>query len=172
MKIENKRNGTQGITLVALSIIIVLLLILVGIGFYSGKKTIQKEELEELKTNMLLIQAKAREYVEEANHKIGIALDENEKQEKAKSVREEIYVNTEKLKKVENIPEQFKIEETDLDAWYYLTNETKEKWGLEKLENEEQYVIHFDETEGKVEVYYIKGYEGKYSLTDIDQIQK
>lgn len=165
------KNKTQGVTLIALSITIVILLILAGIGFSSGRDTIQKAQLEELKTNLLFIQAKAREYVEEANFRIGIGTKEQQ-DEKTESVRKEIYEETEKLKKVDKIPEQFNIQETNIGAWYYLTPETKEKWGLEKLEDEEKYIIHFDEVNEKVEVYYTEGYEGKYSLVEIDSIQK
>lgn len=165
------KNKIRGVTLIALTITIVILLILAGIGFSSGQNTIQKAQLEELKTNLLLIQAKAREYVEEANFKIGIGTKEQQ-DEKTQSVRKEIYEDTEKLKKADKIPEQFNIQETDTGAWYYLTPETKEKWGLEKLNHEEQYMIHFDEINEKVEVYYTEGYEGKYSLVEIDAIQK
>lgn len=166
------KNKTQGVTLIALTITIVVLLILAGIGFSSGKDTIQKAQLEELKTNLLLIQAKAREYVEEANFKIGIGTNKEQQAEKTESVRKEIYEDTEKLKKLEQIPEQFNIQEADIGAWYSLTPETKQKWGLEKLNKEEQYIIHFDEINEKVDVYYTEGYEGKYSLVEIDQIQK
>ena len=72
----NIKNRTNGVTLISLSITIVILLILAGIALYSGSDTIKKAQLEELKTNMLLIQAKAREYVEDANFKMGVNPDE------------------------------------------------------------------------------------------------
>ena len=61
----------NGVTLLALVITIVVLLIIAGITVYEGKETINRSKLEELRTNMLLIQAKSKEYVEEANFKIG-----------------------------------------------------------------------------------------------------
>ena len=61
----------NGVTLLALVITIVVLLIIAGITVYEGKETINRAKLEELRTNMLLIQAKSKEYVEEANFKIG-----------------------------------------------------------------------------------------------------
>lgn len=161
MKRENK-----GITLVALIITITVLLILAGISFYKGKETIQRAELEELKTNMLFIQAKAKEYVEEANFKIGI----NATEEKIQQVKESIYIEEQKLQVAEDIPEGANV--INKEACYKLTSETKEKWGLEKLEDEGDYVIEFNETDASVQIYYLPGYNGKYSLSDIDKIGK
>lgn len=171
MIIEKRKNKIEGVTLVTLSITIILLLILMGIGISTGNNTIKKAKLEELKTNMLLIQAKAREYVEEVNFRMGIGSEE-EKLERRNTARQEIYVDTEKLRKADSVPEKFGIEELDMGAWYYLTAETKERWGLKKLDKEEQYLIRFDEANIKVEVYNIEGYEGNYSLSAMDQIQE
>lgn len=171
MKIENIRKKEEGITFVALSIAIILLLILVGISFYVAKKEIEKEKLEELKTDMLFIQAKAREFVEEVNTKMGIGSEE-EKIARRDIARQEIYVDREKLRMADTIPEPLQIAMGDSEICYYLTKETKEKWELEKIEKEEEYLIKLDEKNAKVEIYYIKGYEGKYSLTEINQIQK
>ncbi len=163
----------KGITLIALTITIVLLLILATISFYSGKETIEKAKLQELKTNMLLIQAKAKEYVEEVNFRMGII--ESERESNKTKAREEIYgVNGQKLKKVEreSIPSEFNINnEDDKDSCYQLTEETVKKWGLDKLEDEvNDYFLVFDEINEKVEIYYREGYDEQYSLTDIEKI--
>ena len=86
------------------------------------------------------------------------------------TVRNEIYVEAQGLQKATNIPTQITV--SDPEAWYYLTDTTKQKWGLEKIDKEGQYLIEFDEKNVKVEVYHIEGYDEKYSLTDIDKIQK
>lgn len=161
MKEENK-----GITLIALVITITVLLILAGISIYKGKETIQRAELEELKTNMLFIQAKAKEYVEEANFKMGI----NPTEDKISEIRNSIYVGQEKLQEVDVLPPQ--IPQMGNCAYYTMTSETKQKWGLEKLEDEEDYIIEFNETDASVQIYYLPGYNGKYSLSDIDKIGK
>lgn len=163
------RSRRKGITLISLVVTVTVLIILAGISIYSGKGVIERAKLEELKTNMLLIQAKAREYVEEADFKIGI-VSEEERTGKTETIRSEIYVESQGLQKASNIPEQVKV--SDPNACYYLTDTTKQKWGLEKLEKAEEYLIEFDEKNVKVEVYNIEGYDGAYSLTAIDQIQK
>ena len=53
----------NGITLIALGVTIIVLLIIASIGVYSGKETIKQAQLEEMRTTMLLIQAKSKEYV-------------------------------------------------------------------------------------------------------------
>lgn len=172
---RNWKNRTEGITLVALSVMIVILLILAGIGIYTGRNTIKKAELEELKTNMLLIQAKAKEYVEDATFKMGINEPSDEKKI---DVRKRVYGNeTEEgaqLQKAtkEEIPDVFAITEEQKETCYWLTEATQKKWGLSKIKlvTNEKYLIQFNEEDMTVEVYNTKGYEGNYSLTAMEQI--
>lgn len=170
MSIAKMKKREEGVTLVALSITIVVMIILAGIGIYGSTDIIKKAKLEELKTNMLLIQAKAREYVEDATFKMGINPDESKKTE----VRNEVYVENAKLQKATDseIPSGFGI--TDTTTCYWLTPEAQASWGLNKmkLENDEKYLIQFDETNVTVEIYNTKGYQGNYSLTAIDQVEE
>lgn len=170
----NMKNRTEGITLVALSITIIILIIIAGISIYSAKETIQKTKLEGLKTNMLLMQAKAKEYVEDATFKMGI----NPTEEKKTEVRGKVYGSDSeegaKLQKAESseIPSDFGI--IDTSTCYWLTETAQTNWGLSKIElgKNEKYLIRFDETNITVEIYNTEGYNGKYSLTDIEQIQE
>ena len=162
MQIRNEK----GITLVALAVTIIVLLILASIGFNYGRDTIKKAQLEELRTNMLLIEAKAKEYVEEANFKMGISPDDAKKTE----VRQEVYVDTAKLQPATNISAPSGIPVSDC---YVVTQETMDLWGLDdmELEDGENYLIKFDDTNATVEIYNTLGYNGKYSLTDIDNLE-
>lgn len=168
MNIKEIKNRTEGVTLLALVVTIAVLLIIAGITVYSGKDTIERAKLEELKTNMLLIQAKARGYVEDATFKMGINPDDDKKNQ----VREEVYVQNAKLEKANSIPSDFGI--ADTTTCYWLTSDAQTNWGLSKmkLDSNERYLIQFNETNATVEVYNTEGYNGKYSLTDIDKIQK
>ena len=69
-------KNNKGITMIALVITIGLLLILAGISVGTGGKIIKQSELENLKTNMLLIKVKGKEYVENANFKLGTGTEE------------------------------------------------------------------------------------------------
>ena len=159
----------KGITLVSLMVTIIILIIIASISINIGSNMIKKAGLEELKTNMLLIQAKAKEYVEEANFKMGKNPDDDKKQ----TVRNEVYIEKAKLKVPEIVSSPI-----DLTDCYELKEETYQNWGLNKiqLESNEHYLVKFDEQNMTVEVYNIPGYKAadgqKYSLTDIDKIEE
>ena len=163
-KIIEKNNG---VTLLVLVITIVVLLIIAGITVYGGKETIKKAKLEELKTNMLLIQAKSKEYVEEANFKIGKSTDET----KIAEIRKAIYETEAKLEPATGISTSSEI---PVSECYKVTAEAMKQWGLDKVElkNKEYYLIKFDDSNATVEVYNTLGYNGRYSLTEIDNIEK
>ena len=162
----------RGVTLLALVITIVVMIIIAGIAVYTGTDTIKKAQLEELKTNMLLIEAKAKGLVEEVNFKIGLTKPEDEGyQEKKDSAEQEVYVNGAKLEKATNISAPSSI---PVSQCYEVTQDTMNAWGLDGLELEEgeYYLIKFDDTNATVEVYNTLGYDGKYSLTEIDSIEE
>ena len=162
MQIKNNK----GITLVALVITIVVLIILAGVAIYTGRDALEKAQLEELRTNMLLIEAKAKGLVEEANFKMGVSPDDAKKAE----VRNEVYVTNATPQRANGITAPDSIPVADC---YLVTKDTMALWGLEdiSLEDEENYLLKFDDTNATVEVYNTVGYDGKYSLTDIDDLE-
>ena len=166
-------HRNRGVTLLSLVITIIILLIIAGISINSGKGIIKQAQLEELKTNMLLIEAKAKGYVEEANFKMGINPDDAKKSE----VRNEVYVSNAKLATANDITVDSSIPTSEC---YKLTQEAIDEWGLNEIEVKEgeHYLIQFkdtitaENTSLSVEVYNTKGYNGKYSLTEIEQIEE
>ena len=159
----------KGITLTALVTTIIVLLIIAGIGINYGRDTIEKAHLEELETNMLLIEAKAKGLVEEANTKIGLP-SASDYADKQTSVRQELYINTAGMVKVDTPPSGI----PQGDNLYEVTKETLSYWGLGdiKLEENEKYIVQLDDENAEVEeVYNTIGYNGKYSLTDIENIE-
>lgn len=172
-------RSNKGITLAVLVITIVVLLIIASISIGTGNKVIKSSELENMITNMLLIEAKALECVEEVNFKLG---PNNQKIDEITSIRENVYEygndNSAKLKKISElnserpditIPSEIPQDETV----YWVTEETMQKWGINKIKllEGEAYLIKFNETEAKVEIYNTLGFNGKYSLTDINEIE-
>ena len=169
---QKKLKENRVVTLLALVITIVVMIIIAGIAVYTGTDTIKKAKLEELKTNMLLIEAKAKGLVEEVNFKIGLTKPEDEGyQTKKDSAEQEVYVNGAKLKKATNISAPSSI---PVSECYEVTQDAMNAWGLDGLELEEgeYYLIKFDDTNATVEVYNTLGYDGKYSLTEIDSIEE
>lgn len=166
MKIDKKSN--QGVTLVALTITIILMIIIASIVIYDGRKTIKEAQLESLKTNMMLIEAKARECVEKANFEMGIAPDDTKKTK----VRETVYGGAGLVTASDAGKEE--LGQNSDDIIYEVTPTTLKNWGLDKIELEdgEKYYIEFYEDTAKVEIYNNIGFDDKYSLTEINAIDE
>lgn len=159
-------NKNEGNIISKLLISIIIIIILIGIFLIVGIKEVEKDRLEELKTNLLLIQAKAREYVEETDFKI------NSDETKIDEFKHEIYVEKAKLQSSQTANIQLP-NGLDISDYYVLDKNTFQEWGLAKIKTDdsEYYLVKFDEDNLTVEVYNTKGYDGKYSLTDIDQLK-
>nr|MBP9921792.1 hypothetical protein [Clostridia bacterium] len=155
----------------SLAITIIVLLIIAGISVYSGTDIIKRAKLEELKTNMLLIETKAKECVENANFKLGKTdnLGDTEKTTRINEAKKE-------LKGIEiTEADNINIELNDYNYYYKLTEDNLKDMGLSNIklsDTDELYIVKYDIQNAKVEIYNTKGYEGKYSLTDIEQIEK
>lgn len=175
-----KRNE-KGVTLIVLMITIIILIILAGIAIYIGRESIQKANLEGLKTNMLLIETKAREFVENASFDLGIA-PENATDEMKTNAQSELngedkgtLVTSDDsiINQLLNIG----ISQEDIDKGnvYKLTTENLEKMGIKDVQSNEEegwYVIVYHIEDTTAEIYHTVGYNGKYSLTDIEQIEE
>ena len=173
-----KARENKGITMVTLVITIIVLLIIAGIGIYSGTGTIKKAKLEELKTNMLLIQAKAKEYVENANFKLGTKIDdaqETERDDRIGKAKAELKGEEIEKSDISDIIRE-KEEDEGNDIYYYkLTEEQLKEIGLSDVKSSTQngeYIVEYDIKKAQVEIYHTKGYNGKYSLTDIEEIKE
>ena len=167
----------KGITLVALTITIIILLIIAGISISAGGNMIKKANLEALKTNMLLIKTKGKEYVENANFKLGPKFDTAEdKQTRIDNAKTELKGTIATSDEVAQIKNKIGENKVDTDYTFYseLTMSNLEEMGIKgvQLEDDETYIIRYEIDSMEVEVYNTLGYNGKYSLTDIDKIEE
>ena len=166
-----KIKENKGITLVALLITIIIMIIIASIGVSVGSEQILKANLESKKTNMLLIKGQAKKYVEEVNHRFGVKPESLGEEEKD-AIRIEIYETTGKLQKAADagITTPSGV---DISKCYYVTSDALQSMGLGQitLDENEKYYVSFDEENANVEVYSTTGFQGKYSLTDIDNIE-
>lgn len=162
-----KVKKNKGITLIALTITIIILLILASITIYSGKESIKKAQLESLKTNMLLIKAKAKEYVEQASFKNGV--NKSEISEEAKN----------ELKGKEANASDYSKQNITINGGeilYKLTSDNLKEMGLKdvKLGSNEEYLVKYNIKDVTVEVYNTSGYENNgttvYSLSELEKI--
>lgn len=146
MNLKNKK----GITIIALVITIILMLILVGVTVKIGTNEIDKAKLEDIKTEMISIKTRAKIVEDQYNFK-----------------------DIEKLVGINLLSE----EANDYNVQIEIPDENKEKcyiWTQEDLNSQELssikvdkdkfYVVYYGDD---IEVYYSKGVDGKYSLTDL-----
>ena len=139
----------KGITLVALVITVILMLILAGVGLHFGTDAIDKAKLEDIKTDMISIKTKAKIIAEQYNFKdidslVGSKITSQEDASK--------------------IGIEDNIEDIELYKW---TSEDLNSQGLSTIDGD-KYIVKYDlGNPNNCEVYYIDGFDGKYSLTDL-----
>ena len=167
--------NNKGITLVALVITVIVLLIIASIVVYTGTDTIKTANLQSLKTNMLLIEAKAREYVENANHELGVnpneATDEMKEASNSKLVGTKVE-NTDSLVSHLNIDSKYSV--------YKLSEEDLNNMGIRDIASNDEdgwYIIAYDVANADVKIYNTKGIQvsdgsTKYCLDDIRDLNE
>ena len=180
-----KKNN--GITMVVLVITIVLLLILAGISINTGSNIIKRSELENLKTDMLLIEVKAKEYVENGNFSLGTTFDkitdENEKSKRIETAKSKLK-GTE-IENIENLDsklsitsDKFKEEKENMIYYYKLSTQDLEDMGIENVKSDEkngEYIIKYDIKNIEIEIYNTQGFKNEdkyyYSLSELESLE-
>ncbi len=142
-------KNEKGITIIALIITIILMLILVGVTVKVGTKEISKAKLEDIKTEMISIKTRAEIVKDKYDFKdidnlVGTKLSEATD------------YNTEAIV----IPDESK------ENCYIWTQEDLNSQELSsiKVDKDKFYVVYYGDD---IEIYYSKGVDGKYSLTEL-----
>ena len=170
-------NNNKGVTLTSLVITIIVLIIISAITVDISKEVVQQAKLQDLKTNMLLIQAKAKIYTEEVTFQT--ANLDSAKEEDATKILE---IKNSKLKgtALENCSTRIKtamqnVGVTDTTDFYYLSQKNLSEMGINiDIPNEAYYLVkyNFEDTE----VVFTKGIKYKektyYKLSEISQIEQ
>lgn len=168
---KNLPKQEKGLTLISVAITVIVVLVLLAISMRYAKEIVTQTQLEELKTDMLFMQASAMKILESAKFEgetqklIGTSLklsaesteieEENKKMEIRRNstlAAEEIIKNTNKYATVDEL----------LDNSYYLTPKDIEDLGL-KNEVGKSYFLLYNLTDISVEVACIEGF--KYANT-------
>jgi len=150
----------KGITIISLAIIIIILVIITGVGIQVNTPIIGRADREELKTQLMLIQAKWKIEREQVNFNGTSTLDESiiiaEGENKGK-LKDQYKYSTQGEDWVEI--------ETE---YYKLPDEALESMGLE-IENNQGYLVNYKNNE----IIYVLGYEDEegniyYKLSQIN----
>lgn len=142
-------KNEKGITIIALIITIILMLILVGVTVKVGTKEISKAKLEDIKTEMISIKTRAEIVKDKYDFKdidnlVGTKLSE------ATDYNTEAIVIPDESKKNCYIWTQEDLNSQELSSI--------------KVDKDKFYVVYYGDD---IEIYYSKGVDGKYSLTDL-----
>lgn len=179
--IKSRLKNSQGITLITLVITIIVLLILSSITIKVGKSAIKEAKLQNMKTNMLLIEAKVKEYVENANYELGVKPEEatEEMKTKASATLEGEGKGT-KITSSDSIYSDLSSIGVDQEAInnetvYKLSTDDLLKMGINgvKSDNEEGwYIVAYNITNNSAKIYNTEGVKSegntiKYCLDDI-----
>lgn len=176
-----KKN--KGITMIVLVITIALLLILAGISIQSGGNIIKRADLENLKTDMLLIKVKGKEYVENANFNLGTSFDkltdETEKGKRIEMAKSKLkgteIQNASELSKFGITSDQFEQEKNNLSLYYALSTSDLEEIGMDDVSSKGQYIIKYNVKDMTIEIYNTQGFENKdktyYSLSELENLE-
>lgn len=164
-------KSEKGMTTKSVVIIIFILIILVGVVIYGLNRIIKEQEAESLKTNMLIIQAKSKEYCENAKTKLG-ANPTDETRESANEYLQEF--GSVSYESLDLDISKFNLENTE--NLYLLTTDSFEKMGIEEIQSNEKsgyYFVKFDIENENVEVFNTKGFIKNgttyYSSVDIGE---
>ena len=169
-------NNNKGVTLTSLVITIIVLIIISAITVNISDGVIQEAKLQNLRTNMLLIQAKAKTYAEEVTFET--ANLDSTKEEDATKISE-IKVSKFKGTALENCDTSVQTAAENAGVtlttdFYYLSPENLSEMGINiKVPEGSYYLVkyNFEDTE----VVFTKGFQYKdvtyYKLSEINQIE-
>ena len=143
----------KGITLVALVITIILMLILVGVTLHFSTDAIKKANLEDIKTDMISIKTRAKIVAEQYNFKDIEELVGSE-------------ITAEQAEKL-NLTEQWEVNTDKILKW---SSEDLTSQNLSTIEGDKYVVLYNLDNPNNCEIYYLEGYEGKYSLSELKDL--
>ena len=172
-----KRN--KGITMISLMVTIVILMILATITMYYGNSAMKEAKLQDLKTNMLLIQAAVKGDLEKYHFETSNLSDANEKEAQKSN-----YLKGTKLANPQNelkqeIFNEIKEDYPQIDGnfdYYYLNTSDLMELGIKDVESSDEdghYIVAYSMNSiypNIVEVINTKGYLGNYTLSRIQAL--
>ena len=158
----------KGVAIPVLIIGVVIIIAIASIIVHYAEDMVEENRLQGLRTNMLLIQAETKKDLEEVCFQTA-NLDAKKEEDLAK-INE---IKKEKLKGTivqesevkDSIPQEITIDEN----CYYLDETNLNEIGVKDL-NPEKYgyfIVKYNFENITVEVINTKGYEGKYTLTQL-----
>ena len=172
----------NGITIVTLTITIIVMMIIASITINYGNDLIKQAKLQDLRTNMLLIQAEAKKGLEEVCFQTAnLNANDTEDAEKINTIITEAnQVNVDGEQILKGVPLQGSEAESAVPSGisvntansYYFDESTLNSMGIKDLNSEDYgyFIVEYDFENIKIEVINTKGYKGNYTLTQLNEL--
>ena len=170
-------KNESGKSIVILLIMTILIIIGASVIINYAKQMMEETKAQDLRTNMLLMQAEAKKGLEEVCFRT-VNMDKSKEADltKINEIKQEFLQGimlsdspAEVQEAIKNVPEV-----TFDESCYYLDETTLMEMGIENINQEEQgyFIVKYDFSNANLEIINTKGYEGKYTLTQIVEIQE
>ena len=167
-----KKDGGKSIVILVIMTILVIIGAFVIINF--AKQMVDETKIEDLKTNMLLMQAETKKGLEEVCFRI-VNLNSSKEEEltKINDIKKEYLKGimlsnspTEVQEATKNVPDI-----TFDENCYYLDELCLSEMGIKETDFNElgYFIVKYDFSNADIEIINTNGFEGKYTLTQIIQ---
>ena len=162
-------KNENGVSLPILLVVVVVIAIVATVIVKYGMLMMTETKLQDLRTDMLLIQAETKKDLEEIRFQT-VNLDSNKEEdfEKIKQIRQEYLKGTpvQETDILNNIPTEISIDEN----CYYLDESILKDIGVKETDSEKYgyYIVKYDFDNTTTEVMNTKGYEGQYTLPQLE----
>ena len=165
-------RNESGKSIIILLILIILIMIGVAVVINYAKGMMEETKVEDLRTNMLLMQAETKKGLEEVCVKT-VNLDETKEEDlnkinEAKEEHLEGIVLSNSPVEVQDAAKS--VPEVTFDEnCYYLDEQTLKEIGIQDINTDEfgYFIVKYDFETTNIEVINTKGYDGNYTLTQM-----
>ena len=165
-------RNESGKSIIILIIVTILIMIGASVLINYAKEMMKETKVQDLRTNMLLMQAETKKGLEEVCFRT-VNLDEPKAEDltkineiKAENLDGIVLSNSPKevQEAVKNVPEV-----TFDESCYYLDEETLNEMGIKDINADEfgYFIVKYDFETTNIEVINTNGYDGNYTLTQI-----
>ena len=167
-------GNESGKSIVTLVILTILIIIGASVVINYAKQMIEETRIQDLKTNMLLMQAETKKGLEEVCFRT-VNLDETKEEDltKINEIKQEFLKGINFNDFPEEVKEAIKnVPEVAFDEnCYYLDEATLAEMGITDSNKEQfgYFIVKYDFSNENVEVINTNGYDGFYTLTQIIQ---
>lgn len=167
-------GNESGKSIVTLVILTILIIIGASVIINYAKQMMVETKEQDLRTNMLLMQAEAKKGLEEVCFRtVNLNSTKDEDLAKINEIKNEYLDGIILINSPEEVQEATKnVPEVGFDEnCYYLDENTLNEMGIKNI-TEEQYgyfIVKYNFSNANVEIINTKGYDGNYTLTQINE---